>query len=296
MSKTAMEKTKESMRNNKVAESNQKKSAVQALTAWLDSPKAQNEIFKACSAHITPERLIRIARTAASRQPELWACTPISFLGAVIDCAQLGLEPLQSLGHVYLIPYRNRKNNTKEVVVQLGYKGMIALALRSGRLEYIEGKAIFEHDRILEYEEGSNSILRIKSAFPNPKGQIIGAYAKAVFKNKDISPLIKLVDMEEIKAARERSVEYSIWVSKGSKKDGKQPVWNEHFEAMAIKTAIRRMSPFLAMEPQTQDFFQVDNLRDAGINSGFNHIAGSLVEANYEMVDKGEKSEDQLQE
>ena len=88
------------------------------------------EIKKALPSVITPERFTRMVFTALSSNPTLQECTPQSFLGAMMQSAQLGLEPNTPIGQAYLIPYRN--HGRQECQFQLGYKGLIDLAYRSG--------------------------------------------------------------------------------------------------------------------------------------------------------------------
>lgn len=65
------------------------------------------EIKKALPSVMSPERFTRIALSALNNTPQLQACTPMSFLAALLNSAQLGLEPNTPLGQAYLIPYKN---------------------------------------------------------------------------------------------------------------------------------------------------------------------------------------------
>ena len=73
--------------------------------------------------------------TALSKDPKLQECTPQSFLGAMMQAAQLGVEPNTPLGQAYLIPYRN--TGQMECQFQIGYRGLIDLAYRSGEITSI---------------------------------------------------------------------------------------------------------------------------------------------------------------
>ena len=66
------------------------------------------EIKKALPQVITPERFTRMALSALNTTPKLAECSQMSFLGALMNAAQLGLEPNTPLGQAYLIPYRNK--------------------------------------------------------------------------------------------------------------------------------------------------------------------------------------------
>ena len=78
------------------------------------------EIKKALPSVMTPERFTRIALSALNNTPALQQCTPMSFIAALLNAAQLGLEPNTPLGHAYLIPYKNK--GILECQFQIGYK------------------------------------------------------------------------------------------------------------------------------------------------------------------------------
>ena len=90
----------------------------------------QGEIARALPQAITPERFTRMALSAVSSNPDLSHCESKSFLGAMMTAAQLGLEPNTPLGQAYLIPYKDK--GELKAQFQLGYKGLIDLAYRSG--------------------------------------------------------------------------------------------------------------------------------------------------------------------
>ena len=85
------------------------------------------EIKKALPEVITPERFTRMALSALNTTPKLQECTQMSFLAALMNAAQLGLEPNTPLGQAYLIPFNNK--GVMECQFQIGYKGLIDLGL-----------------------------------------------------------------------------------------------------------------------------------------------------------------------
>ena len=107
------------------------------------------EIKKALPSVITPERFTRIALSALNNTPALRQCSPISFMAALMNATQLGLEPNTPLGQAYLIPYKNK--GQLEVQFQVGYKGLIDLAYRNGQMQTIQAQAVYEND-VFEYE------------------------------------------------------------------------------------------------------------------------------------------------
>ena len=137
------------------------------------------EIAKALPSVITPERFTRMTLTAISNNPQLAECTPKSFLGAMMSAAQLGVEPNTPLGQSYLIPYRNK--GVLECQFQLGYKGLLDLAWRSGEITSIYAETVYENDEF-SYELGLNPDLKHVPAREN-RGNPIFFYAVFVTKS-----------------------------------------------------------------------------------------------------------------
>lgn len=95
-----------------VAKAEPQKTLKDYINSMLPAIKA------AVPSTITPERFSRTVLSAVSNNPKLQACTPITFLSAMMQAAQLGLEPNTPLGHAYLIPYNN--HGVMECQFQLG--------------------------------------------------------------------------------------------------------------------------------------------------------------------------------
>lgn len=198
----------------------------------------EKEIAKALPSVMTPERFTRIATTALSNNPALCECTPISFVGALMQAAQLGVEPNTPLGQAYLIPYNNGKSRQKEVQFQLGYKGLIDLAYRSGAVTDISAEAVHQND-YFEYELGYNKKLVHRPALTD-RGPVIFYYA--VYHTKEGGGDFKVMSVADIQAhASKTSQAY---------KSSYSP-WNKYPEQMAKKTVIKAL---LKYAPLKTDF------------------------------------------
>ena len=92
-----------------------------------------------------------------------------------MQAAQLGVEPNTPIGQAYLIPYGN------QVQFQLGYKGLIDLAYRSGEVQSIQAHEVHENDTF-EYELGLNPKLKHVPAMKD-RGPVILYYAVIKLKN-----------------------------------------------------------------------------------------------------------------
>ena len=194
----------------------------------------EGEIAKALPTVITPERFTRMVLSALSVNPKLAECTPKSFLGAMMTAAQLGVEPNTALGQAYLIPYRN--HGTMECQFQLGYKGLIDLAYRSGEVSIIQAHVVYANDEFT-YELGLDPQLKHVPATSN-RGEAVAYYA--MFKTKDGGYGFEVMSVDD---ARSHAKRYS-------KSAGNGP-WQTNFDEMAKKTVLKKV---LKYAPLKSDF------------------------------------------
>lgn len=194
----------------------------------------EGEIAKALPTVITPERFTRMVLSAISVNPKLAECTPKSFLGAMMTAAQLGVEPNTALGQAYLIPYKN--HGVLECQFQLGYKGLIDLAYRSGEVSIIQAHVVYERDEFT-YELGIDPQLKHIPA-KSDRGDAIAYYA--MFKTKDGGYGFEVMSLEDVEYHARRY----------SKSYGSGP-WQSNFDEMAKKTVLKRV---LKYAPLKSDF------------------------------------------
>lgn len=197
----------------------------------------EGEIKRALPSVITPERFTRMVLSALSTNPKLAACTPKSFLGAMMSAAQLGLEPNTPLGQAYLIPYRNK--GVDEVQFQIGYKGLVDLAYRSGEVEVVQAQTVYENDKF-ECEYGLEPKL-VHVPADGDRGEAVKVYA--MFKTKSGGYGFEVMSMED---CRKHAMAYSQ-----AYKNGYSSPWSTNFEEMAKKTVLKRV---LKYAPLKSDF------------------------------------------
>jgi recombination protein RecT len=191
--------------------------------------------------HMAPDRMVKIALRCLRTTPKLMDCTLESLFGAVITCAQLGLEPNTPQGHIYLIPFENKRARKFEVQVIIGYKGLVDLARRSGEIESISTRAVFENDDF-EIDYGTDEGIRYRPRLNGEQGEVIGFYAVA--KMKGGGTQFEFMSRSAVEAIRDGSQGYQS--AKRFPKDGviKHP-WVQNFEEMGRKTTIRRIAKYL---------------------------------------------------
>lgn len=186
------------------------------------------EIARALPKHLNPERVARIAVTVMRRTPQLAECTPESFLGALMTCAQLGLEP-GPLGHAYLVPYG------REVTFIAGYRGLVDLARRSGQVQSVSARVVREPDEF-SYEFGLDPKLHHRPA--GADGEVTHVYA--VIRYKDGGYDFDVMTRGEVDAVRKRS-----------RASGSGP-WVTDYAEMAKKTVLRRLLKTAPMSVEYQ--------------------------------------------
>lgn len=210
--------------------------------------RSKSQIAAALPKHLSADRMARIATTEFRKNPELMGCDPVSFIGAVIQAAQIGLEPGSALGHAYLVPFWNSKTNKKEVQLIPGYRGLIDLARRSGQIESISARVVYERD-IFEFEYGLNE----KLVHIPAQGDDIGdmTYVYAVAKLKGGGHQFEVMSREQ--------------VMKFAKNSGP---WKTHLDEMARKTVIRRLFKYLPVSIEIAQAIELDNSVEEGQSQG----------------------------
>lgn len=182
---------------------------------------------------ITPERFTRIVTSALSTNPKLAQCTPQSFLASMMTAAQLGLEPNTPLGQAFLIPYNSKRG--LECQFQLGYKGLIDLAYRSGEIAMIQAEEVREND-LFEFEFGLEPKLRHIPARGN-RGNPSHYYA--VFQTKTGGKSFAVMSIEEVRE----------FAQKYSKSFGTGP-WQTNFSEMAKKTVLKNLLKYAPLKSE----------------------------------------------
>ncbi len=228
----------------------------------------QAEIAKMLPKHLNAERLLKVAQIAATTTPALAKCDVPSLIGAIGQCAQMGLEPNTVLGHAYLVPFNTKRGDkwVNSVQVIIGYKGLIDLARRSGQIVSIAAHEVCANDHF-ELVYGLDEKLNHTPAMGD-RGEVIGFYAIAKLKDGGHAfEFMSRFQVEEIKAASER------------KNKRESSVWKDHFIEMGRKTVIRRLAKYLPLSIEFQTAAALDGMAEAGKDQHLDDIEGeySLV-------------------
>lgn len=260
--------------------------ATQPQRTIRDMIKSASGVFEQAlpkAANLTAERFTRIAITAveADKTGKLAQCSRASLIRALIQAAEVGLEPGSALGTAYLIPYWNKEKGTFEAQLQIGTWGFVALAKRSEDVADVWSDVVYEAD---EYEVVSGTenrklvhrpkiwLERGRSVADGGRGLALFAYACAKLRNGDVS--WRIANEDDCQQARKRSA--------GA---GKAGPWSEWEDEMRCKVAIKRARKYW---PQVIELARAIQIEDDDPKLIPAHLAqaavASLPEAAGEFV------------
>jgi len=191
----------------------------------------ETQLAKVLPSHIDPKRLIQVALTAVNRNPDLFRCTHLSVVEAVMQAGELGLDFSPAMGQAYLVPFGD------QCTLIPGYRGLADLARRSHGIE-IEAECVFESDQFSWHRGTKPEIIHnpdMDHGREDPH-YITHAYAVATFPNgRQKFDVMTRAQIEEIR------------------KISKQPngmLWKLRFHEAARKTVVRRLCKYLPMSPE----------------------------------------------
>lgn len=253
-----------------------KREQPQGLAGFIDGMKG--EIARALPRHMNPDRMARIALTCVRTTKNLDKATTASFGGALMTCAQLGLEPGPT-GEAYLLPFRSSYLSSQatkkaghqvdvyEVQLVIGYQGMVKLFWQSPLAKSLDAQAVHEND-FFDYEYGLRPRLEHKPSL-NDRGRVIAYYAVATMTNGGSAFVV--MSPSDIEGIRKRSK---------AKDDGP---WTTDYSAMAKKTCLRQLYKLLPKSAELSQALMHDGgvRTDAsldGIDLTPSYIEGEVVE------------------
>lgn len=192
-------------------------------------------IARALPRGISEERFARILVTNVKMNPGLLKCDPLTFLGAAMQAAQLGLEPGGAMAEAYLVPYGN------VVTFVPGAPGLIKLAVQSGHVRSVIARTVYEGDEF-DYEYGLEERLVHKRTDEDP-GRPTHHYAIAHFTNGGAEFIVMTqaqIDRHRDKFAKSKQA------------------WNDNPEPMARKTVVKQLMKFLPKSAEMNQAISAD--------------------------------------
>lgn len=207
------------------------------------SDQFKKQLALAVPKHLNADRMARIAATEVRKNKALLNTEPTSFLGSVMQAAQLGLEPGSALGQAYLVPYGN------QCQLIIGYKGMIDLARRSGQVLSLNAYAVREGDDF-NFQLGLKPDIHHVPSLEADRINKPITYVYAVATLKGGGYQFEVMSRAEVEAVKAKAKSKNIWAN--------------YFEEMAKKTVIRRLFKYLPVSIEALEITNADAKREAG--------------------------------
>lgn len=223
------------------------------------------EIQRALPKHMDADRIARIAMTAVSTNPKLLECDQTSFIAALMQSAQLGLEPNTGLGLAYLVPFGGK------ISLQVGYRGLIDLATRSGQYKAIYAHEVYANDEF-KYSYGLHKdLVHVPSQMP--EGEPIGYYAVYHLKNGGY---------DFVYWTREKIDLHAKKFSQAVQKGWSSP-WKTNFDSMAKKTVLKEVLKYAPKSIELQKVVEADETIKTEIHEDMSQV---IDVTDYSVLDQ----------
>ncbi len=226
-----------------------------AMSKFLTSRQAQ--IMECLPlTHRNPaeaNRLVRILMASCIKIPKLLQSTHESMLMALVNSAELRLEPNTPQQFAVIIPYENKKKNTVEAQFQLMYKGLVEIGLRTEKVKQIYSYPVFAGDAFKVTLGSDPKIIHEPGFKDNTPARLSHVYAIAVL--LDGRQQYEVMTRAEVDAIRARS---------RSQSDGP---WVTDYIQMAKKTVVKRLMKLLPQTDATARALELDTKFELGESS-----------------------------
>ena len=196
-------------------------------------------------------RFVTAISSAVATNPALKNCDAATIVSAGLLGETLNLSPSPQLGQYYLVPFNDRKNNRTTAQFQLGYRGMLQLAQRSGEYKRINAMAVKEGE-LLHYDPFNDEIelQYIEDEEQREALPTIGYFAMFEYHNG----FRKVLYWSKAKM-EQHAEKYSM----GYKARKGYTFWEKDFDAMGVKTMLRQLiSKWGVMSLEMQKAYEAD--------------------------------------
>lgn len=271
--------------SNSLAKSQQKTS----LTAYLSNDAVKNQINSIVGGK-NGTRFISSIISAVNANASLQECTNASILSAALLGESLNLSPSPQLGQYYMVPFKNNNAGVKVAQFQLGYKGYIQLAIRSGQYKKLNVLAIKEGELInFNPLDEEIEVKLIADEAEREKAETIGYYAMFEYTNGFKKAMYW--SKEKMKA---HAVKYSQGYAEDVKKGTKWTFWSKDFDGMAYKTMLRQIISkwgIMSIEMQTALDSDMAVINEDGTKDYVEMDEGMIVEGSAEEMESANAGE-----
>lgn len=202
------------------------------ITAYLTQDAVKEQINKVVGGK-NGEKFVTAIVSAVNTNPALAECTNTSILSGALLGHSLNLSPSPQLGQYYLVPFKNNKAGVTEAQFQLGYKGYIQLAIRSGQYKKLNVLAIKEGElRSFDPLNEEIDVKLIEDEEEREQAKTIGYYAMFEYVNGF---------RKAIYWSKTKMEAHALKYSKGYQAKKGYTFWEKDFDGMAYKTMLRQL-------------------------------------------------------
>jgi len=178
-------------------------------------------------------RFIASISSAVAANPSLQECDPGTILSAALTGESLNLDSNPQLGDYFMVPYVDRKNNRTVAQFQLGYKGYIQLAIRSGQYKKLNVFAVKEGEIKKPYSPIDETIeIELLQGTDRIRAKTIG-YCAILELSSGFRKMLYWT--------REEMEDHAMKYSKGYQAKKGYTFWEKDFDGMAFKTMLRQL-------------------------------------------------------
>lgn len=228
------------------APAEQKNTGLRAFTMYLNSSTTQNYLEKVLAEK--KGSFVNNIVALVNNSENLQTCEPMTVMNSAIKATALNLPLDPNLGFAYIIPYRDTKSNTTKAQFQIGYKGLLQLAIRSGQIAKINMTDVREGELVDENLLTGDITIR-KTTDRNSK-KIIGYCAYMRLTNGFEKTLFST--REDIEA-------FALRFTKQKYQGKLTNTWASDFDAMAKKTVLKALLKFAPLSTEMETAIAADN-------------------------------------
>lgn len=213
----------------------QKKQKNTGIAAYLSQDAVKNKINEVIGGK-NGQRFISAIVSATTNNPQLQECGNGSILSAALLGESLNLSPSPQLGQYYFVPFNDKKKGMV-AQFQLGYKGYIQLAIRSGQYKKLNVLAIKEGE-LIRFDPLNEEIevKLIEDEDEREEAPTIGYYAMFEYTNG-----FKKAMYWSRKKMEAHALKYSQGYAADKRKGTAWTFWSKDFDGMAYKTMLRQL-------------------------------------------------------
>lgn len=271
------------------------------FSAFMSSPAIQKKIADVVKGK-DGDRFITSLVSAVATNPALAECEHFTTFSAGLLGEALKLSPSPQLGQYYLVPFNDKKRNCKVCQFQLGYKGYIQLAIRSGMYKKLNVQAVKEGE-LIKYDpfDEEIEIKLIENPDEREKAETTGYYAMFEYTN-GFRKCMYWSKEKMIAHADKYSMAFSA-DNYNKLKAGKIPpqdlwkyssFWYKDFDGMAFKTMLRQLISkwgIMSVELQTAIDKDMAVMREDGTTEYIDNqpVETGFINAEYTEVKEVEE-------